>query len=62
VTYRVLFTPEAEDHLDRLDRYIAEAAHLGIFTAVATTRPFSANPTMTRRDSNPSEAHFSMAP
>jgi toxin ParE1/3/4 len=26
VTYRVLFTPEAEDHLDQLYRYIAEAA------------------------------------
>jgi len=26
VTYRVVFTPEAEDHLDELYRYIAEAA------------------------------------
>jgi plasmid stabilization system protein ParE len=26
VTYRVLFTPEAEDHLDQLYLYIAEAA------------------------------------
>jgi len=26
VTYRVVFTPEAEDHLDELYRYIADAA------------------------------------
>lgn len=30
MTYRVLFTPEAEDHLDQLYRYIAEAADLTI--------------------------------
>jgi plasmid stabilization system protein ParE len=26
VTYRVVFTPEAEDHLDELNRYIADSA------------------------------------
>ncbi len=26
MTYRVVFTPEAEDHLDELYRYIADAA------------------------------------
>lgn len=26
MTYRVVFTPEAEDHLDELHRYISDAA------------------------------------
>jgi len=32
VTYRVVFTPEAEDHLDELHRYIADAAAPDIAT------------------------------
>ena len=32
MTYRVVFTPEAEDHLDELFRYIAQAATPDIAT------------------------------
>lgn len=49
MTYRVVFTPEAEDHLDELYRYIADASTPDIadFTASAPSACSGTNLAMT---------------